>query len=126
MSTSSNDFEMEEASADDFTITTTGTVYSKEYTVGMYAELKIAIKATYTSQSGATIDTVIQMYDRVTNTWHDHATTFTQLTDDGNEDKDFTSFANKIRAKVTAGGTFGTTPDESVAFVIGANGKGST
>ena len=124
MSTYSNNFQMVEAASGGFTLAATGTAYSKEYDVGGYAELKVTIKGTWTSQSGATLAVVLQMYDSTTDTWHDHATTFTTLANDGNEDKDFTSFASRVRIKATAGGSYG--GSESIALVIGANGKGNT
>ena len=117
-----DDFEILGAATGDFTISATGTIYSKEYGVGDYTEMKIVIKGTYANVSGATIDVVVQMYEPATETWHDHGTTFTQITADANEDKDFTTFGNKIRLKITSGGTFGGT--EVVTFLAGAIVKG--
>ena len=118
-----DDFEILGATDGDFTISaTSSTIYSKEYGVGDYTEMKIVIKGAYANQSGATIDVVVQMYEPTTGTWHDHSTAFTQLTDSGNEDKDYTSFGNKIRLHITAAGTFGGT--EVVTFTAGAIVKG--
>ncbi len=112
------------ATASAFALTATGTTYTDWFDVGQFEDLTCFVEATYTNQSGATIDVSVEVKNNRTGSAFTH-TSFTQLTDTGTERKVLTSgFAGKIRFKVVAGGTFGSGPDESVALTIDFYGKG--
>jgi len=109
-----DNLEMEEASSGDFTITATGTVYSKDYAVGKFAmsELLITNKYVYSNKSGAIITPTLQYYCNVTANWYDHAASFS-ASDPAGATTQYTAldiataFGNRIRLKVVASGTFG-------------------
>lgn len=103
-------------------VAATATKYSKWVDVSKYSELGITQKAVYTNQSGATIDTSLQMYSNGLATQTDHGTTFTQITDDATERKAFTAFDTKVRLKIVFGGTFG--GSETIVYTAAIVGKG--
>ena len=103
-------------------VAATGTKYSKWIDVSKYSELSVTQKAVYTNASGATIDTVIQMYSHGLATQTDHAPGMTQITSNATGRTAFSAFDTRVRLKITFGGTFGGT--ETIVYTAGIVGKG--
>ena len=103
-----------------FTFTATGTLYSSWVNISSYNELISFLEATYTNQSGATLDVSIEIYNPLTGTAFTH-TSHTQLTATGAEHKGMTVFAGQARVKLVAGGTFGAS--ESIVATVDFYGK---
>jgi len=106
-----------------FTIIATGTDYTEWYDVSDFDELITFVEATWTNQSGATLDVSLETQNGRTETAFDLSSAHAQLTDTGSNHKAHSAFGLKVRLKLVAGGTFGSSPDESISVTVDFAGK---
>lgn len=115
---------MDEATSGDFTITGTGTVYSKAIDVSLIDSTKTSIVNTsaVTNGSGGTITATVQTYIHGLG-WVDTAVTWTAGVHSTASETIVTActeaaFGTRIRIKLVATGSFGGTESHAQAFYI--------